>query len=629
MNYWTITCTDWFWTTWYIPLISYFVGFRWWGVVTVVDIVENRITSEQGVGGDIMADQEIERETLGNAQPENVFNTHRVIMDPKWGEDEDSPGNQDEIEEQTKPGTKPVRENAVKRKIRSVRSSINERKTLQSELIDFPTILDEKEEQVFTALNNYRVYLVSLSFKAHKVDHEIWELYERLQIQTAKVRRETKLRLINFMSNATLRQRWQAWKEVITEHDRLLDKVSNAPNSHDFYNKMLTFQEIRHKERLTLEQSKKKIAEARSSLEIAIKEIDNLHRSGDEITYGSKILTLNEAQINWNQRLQEFYQVDKYHIVRVDEILPRIKKLESAIRDAPVLARWVRTIEDQYSRLASLHDILESYGKSIIPQKELARTAVILHEKIPQNWTSGDRDELERNLNTLEGFISYYQDKVEAEIATAERRRPGLTRALTMPYQEQSSNLGDIILVAQSLVGAIDARDRFMRNHSRKVTQISLEIGRRMGKNESELEYLELAALLHDVGKLSIPEVILTKTDPLTQDDWKIIQKHPFYGAQIIKPISPLNAIIPWIYHHQERWDGGGYPERLAKNSIPLEASIIAVAEAFTAMITEMPNKSALTQGEAVQKILEESEKQFNPEVVEVFQDVVKPQPIS
>jgi HD-GYP domain-containing protein (c-di-GMP phosphodiesterase class II) len=594
-----------------------------------LDKVENQIAGEQGAGGEHMVDQESARNTLGNAQSQDGFEDHQVDMDEELVEEKEHNGSPEPVEGQLQPASEPARENVLKRKIRSVRSAIDERRTLQNELLSFPAILDNKEEQVFTALNNYRVYLVGLSFKAHKVDQEIWEFYEHLQAQTAKTREETRMRMIPFMSNAALRQHWQAWKEVIAGHDRLLEMVSKAPNSHDFYNKMLTFQEIRHKERLTLEQSKRKIAEARSSLEIAIKEIDNLHRSGDEITYGSKILTLNEAQVNWNQRLQEFYQVDKYHIVRVDEILPRIKKLESAIRDAPVLARWVRTIEDQYSRLASLHDVLESYGKNIIPQKELARTAVILHEKIPQNWTSGDRDELERNLNTLEGFISYYQDKVEAEIATAERRRPGLTRALTMTPMEQSSNLSDIILVAQSLVGAIDARDRFMRNHSRKVTQIALEIGRRLGKNEGELEYLELAALLHDVGKLSIPEAILTKTDPLSQDDWKVIQKHPFYGAQIIKPISPLNAIIPWIYHHQERWDGMGYPDKLAKNSIPLEASIIAVAEAFTAMTTEMPNKSALTQGEAVQKIVEESEKQFNPEVVEVFQDVVKPQPIS
>ena len=576
-----------------------------------------------------MADQEINSKTLGDANSENVFNHHRVTIQPEQSEEVGKVNNEGFDEQEDKPVSKPGRENAISRKIHTFRSSMDERKNLQSDLVSFPAILNKKEKEVFTALNNYRIYLVSLTFKAHRVDQEIWEFYEHLQKATARVRSETKLRLVPFMSNTALRQHWQAWKTVLSDHDRLMDMIANAPSSHEFYNKMLTFQEIRHQERLTLEQSKKKIAEARDSLEHAIKEIDNLHRSGDEITYGSKIITLNDAQISWNQRLQEFYQVEKYHIVRVDEILPRIKKLESAIRDAPVLARWVRTIEDQYSRLVSLHDILESYGKSVIPQKELARTAVILHEKIPQNWTTGDRDELERNLNTLEGFISYYQDKVEGEIAAAERRRPGLTRALTMPHQDQSSNLGDLILVAQTLVGAIDARDRFMRNHSRKVTQIALEIGRRLGKNEGELEYLELAALLHDVGKLSIPESILTKTDPLTQDEWKVIQKHPFYGAQIIKPISPLAAIIPWVYHHQERWDGLGYPDRLEKNRIPLEASIIAVAEAFTAMTTEMPNRPAVTQGEAVQKIIQESEKQFNPEVVEVFQDVVKPQPIA
>jgi HD-GYP domain-containing protein (c-di-GMP phosphodiesterase class II) len=560
-----------------------------------------------------MANQEISGPVLGSTLTEEVTSEREQISKDEW------------IPTQPVPNEIHVKENPLKRRISAVRSSLEERKRLQNELRSFPGILEGKEDQVFQALNEYRIYLVSLSFKAHKVDSEIWELYAHSQAVAAQVKRETKMRMVPLMSNSVLRQHWQAWKDAIATHNKLLETIERAPASHDFYNKMLTFQEIRHKERLTLEQSKKKIAEARQSLEIALKEIDNLHKSGEEITYGSKILTLGEAQTNWNQRLHEFYQVDKYHIVRVDEILPRIQKLESAIRDAPVLARWVRTIEEQYSRLSSLHDALVSYGKSIIPQKELARTAVILHEKVPQNWTSGDRDELERNLNTLEGFISYYEDKVEAEIASAERRRPGLTRALTMSRQESPSNLGDLILVAQSLVGAIDARDRFMRNHSRKVTQISLEIGRRMGKNEAELEYLELAALLHDVGKLSIPENILTKTQPLTEDDWKIIQKHPFYGAQIIKPISVLNGIIPWIYHHQERWDGMGYPDRLSKDNIPLEASIISVAEAFTAMTTDMPNRGVLTQGEALQKIKEESEKQFNPAVVEAFSDVIRP----
>jgi HD-GYP domain-containing protein (c-di-GMP phosphodiesterase class II) len=563
-----------------------------------------------------MADQEIVGQVLGSSSPESELSEQEQKEKDKW------------VFEQPELEQNQVSGNPIKRRVNAIRTSIEERKRLQAELRSFPATLEKMEESVFQALNDYRIYLVGLTFKAHKVDSEVWEMYEHCQAVAARVRRETKMRMIPLMSNTVLQQHWQAWKDAIADHKKLLQIIDKAPASHDFYNKMLTFQEIRHKERLTLEESKKKIAEARRSLEMALKDIDNLHKSGDEITYGSKILTLNDAQVNWNQRLNEFYQVDKYHIVRVDEILPRIKKLESAIRDAPVLARWVRTIEDQYTRLSSLHDVLVSYGKSIIPQKELARTAVILHEKVPQNWTSGDRDELERNLNTLEGFISYYEDKVEAEIAAAERRRPGLTRALTMSRQETASSLGDLILVAQTLVGAIDARDRFMRNHSRKVTQVSLEIGRQLGKGESELEYLELAALLHDVGKLSIPENILTKTQPLTEDDWKIIQKHPFYGAQIIKPISMLNGIIPWIYHHQERWDGMGYPDRLSKDSIPLEASIISVAEAFVAMTTEMPNRGILTHGEALQKIKDESEKQFNPLVVEAFSDAMKPRKV-
>jgi len=155
------------------------------------------------------------------------------------------------------------------------------------------------------------------------------------------------------------------------------------------------------------------------------------------------------------------------------------------------------------------------------------------------------------------------------------------------------------------------------------VTELALRIASKMGWNQSGLKQLELAALLHDVGKLSIPESILTKEGPLSPHEWTVIQMHPIYGAEIVKSIEPLRDIIPWVYHHQERWDGKGYPDRLSKEDIPQGSSIISLAEAFTVMRTGMPHKKAITEDEAVENVKEEVNQQFNPEVVEAFLDVM------
>jgi len=132
-----------------------------------------------------------------------------------------------------------------------------------------------------------------------------------------------------------------------------------------------------------------------------------------------------------------------------------------------------------------------------------------------------------------------------------------------------------------------------------------------------------IAALLHDVGKISIPEHILTKTDPLSEDEWQTIQMHPFYGAQIIKPVESLARIVPWIYHHQERWDGRGYPDHLTGRQIPLPASYISVAEAFSVMTTDLPNRPALSNEDALAELRSEAETQFSPEAVEVLADLI------
>ena len=181
------------------------------------------------------------------------------------------------------------------------------------------------------------------------------------------------------------------------------------------------------------------------------------------------------------------------------------------------------------------------------PKTEMARASTILFDIVPRLWMSGNNEELGRNLQYLEKFIAYQDDVVNRELEFAEKRRPGITQALSMSALNSSFNLEQIVVLARSLVHAVNSRNRFIRGHSEEVTRLALQTARDMNWSASDLEYLELAGLLHDVGKLAIPEAVLSKVQPLTPDERTLIQKHPFYGANIVKPVAGLNRIVPWI----------------------------------------------------------------------------------
>ena len=171
----------------------------------------------------------------------------------------------------------------------------------------------------------------------------------------------------------------------------------------------------------------------------------------------------------------------------------------------------------------------------------------------------------------------------------------------------------------RSLASAIDARDPYTRGHSEQVARLSVLLAQELGWQGADLEMLEFAALLHDVGKIGVPDAVLKKTEPLTRDEWNSIHLHPYHSAQIVKPVEPLQRIVPWIYHHQERWDGSGYPNGLKGERIPLASRIIAVADAFNAMTTNRPYRKAKSREEAIEELRRCAGSQFDPQVVEVF----------
>jgi HD-GYP domain-containing protein (c-di-GMP phosphodiesterase class II) len=130
---------------------------------------------------------------------------------------------------------------------------------------------------------------------------------------------------------------------------------------------------------------------------------------------------------------------------------------------------------------------------------------------------------------------------------------------------------------------------------------------------------VELGAVLHDIGKVRVPESILNKPGPLTDEEWEVMRTHPEVGEHILRPIQSLNAILPIVRHHHERWDGAGYPDKLSGRAIPLGARIVAVCDAYRAMTEDRPYREGRSTEEARRELHEGAGSQFDPDCVEAM----------
>jgi putative nucleotidyltransferase with HDIG domain len=171
-----------------------------------------------------------------------------------------------------------------------------------------------------------------------------------------------------------------------------------------------------------------------------------------------------------------------------------------------------------------------------------------------------------------------------------------------------------------SLAQAVDKRDKFTSGHSLRVKEISVDIGREMRVGEAELEALEWGGLLHDVGKIGVPDAVLLKQERLTRDERMIMNAHPVLGAEIIAPVAKLAPELPIIRHHHEWYNGSGYPDRLIGDEIPKLARILHVADAFEAMTASRPYRmTPLTPEQALGELRKFAGIQFDPQVVDAF----------
>jgi putative nucleotidyltransferase with HDIG domain len=170
-----------------------------------------------------------------------------------------------------------------------------------------------------------------------------------------------------------------------------------------------------------------------------------------------------------------------------------------------------------------------------------------------------------------------------------------------------------------SLSNALEAKDAITSQHTEEVVRLAVAVAAELDLALDAVQSVELGAVLHDIGKVRVPEAILNKPGALTEEEWVVMRTHPEVGEQILRPIQSLESILPIVRHHHERWDGSGYPDGLAGSAIPLGARIVAVCDAYRAMTENRPYRTALPEAQARKELEQGAGAQFDAECVQAL----------
>jgi putative nucleotidyltransferase with HDIG domain len=217
----------------------------------------------------------------------------------------------------------------------------------------------------------------------------------------------------------------------------------------------------------------------------------------------------------------------------------------------------------------------------------------------------GSRPFTEPDVRLLEGI---------AEIGGTAIRRARLFQTLEQSYMQ----------MVLALARTMDARDTYTAGHSERIADMAEIVARALGYGEDEVQEVRWGALLHDIGKIGVPDEILRKPGPLTEAEEIVMRQHPIVGEGILAPTERMRGVATIVRHHQERWDGSGYPDGIRGEEIPVGARILAVVDAYSAITDDRPYKKARSHEEAMQELRRGAGTRYDPRIVDEFCQVAR-----
>lgn len=306
----------------------------------------------------------------------------------------------------------------------------------------------------------------------------------------------------------------------------------------------------------------------------------------------------------------------------------------------------VGCIVGQEAKMSRVASFLKNNLEGILQEKELKLKVRIAYARLKKNYSlreslfillsrleKQNREVIFVKDNELAGVFDSsalekmdsdkFLDSLDEDIETRNQQLLSLIENLNKEHAKTKEAFFQIIA---SLVNALEARDPYTEGHSERVCNYSLLVAERMNWPQEEKEKLKKAALLHDLGKIGIPDSILHKRGPLNEEEFDFIKKHEIIGVKILEPLKEMNEILPWILYHHERWDGKGYPHGLAGEAIPEAAQIISLADVFDALTTGRDYKNAFSFDDTIKELNKAKGAQFNPRLLDLFIGVIQSQ---
>jgi len=370
------------------------------------------------------------------------------------------------------------------------------------------------------------------------------------------------------------------------KHRREVQRLAIIDDLTDLFNK-------RHFHE-TLENEMKNSVKSKHSIGLILIDIDNFRMYNDlyGLSYGDTILK-NTALI-------------LKRITNKEDNIFRFGGDEFAIlvlnKDLKILEKEAKRLYDEYEKLKKeyyndslVNKITFSIGLSEYPSISSSAEELISHANMA----------LYQSKNMGEDKVHFYQDIM-------------LQIHKSMMSDEQ------MVGVFKGLLSTIVAKDKYTLGHCERVSSYAVMIAEAMDLELNEIQTILYAGLLHDIGKIELPKSVLNKIGRLTSDEYELIRQHPVNSATILEPLSSINNLIDYVIHHHERYDGKGYPDRIAGENISLGARILCVADSFDAMVSERPYRKSMSIEEAFHELEKCSGLQFDPKIVSLFIKIMR-----